>query len=139
MKLIKKGTAGLLLALGTLLLVSGAYAPFNHSISRQERVSEAMACLLFGLPVTGAGGWLVWSLQQQGRREAQQRLQSIFHQLLKLSHGEISVMQFALEAQLTAAVAKQYLDERAKEFNATFNVSEDGEVYYCFHTKSCDV
>jgi large subunit ribosomal protein L7/L12 len=134
MKLIKKGAAGLLLALGTLILASGAYAPFNHDISRQERMSEAMACLLFGIPITGAGGWLVWSLQQQSRQETQHRLQSIFHQLLKQSQGKITVMQFALEAQLTADVAKQYLDERAKEFSADFNVGEDGEIYYCFHT-----
>ncbi|MBO3459931.1 hypothetical protein G7B40_040095 [Aetokthonos hydrillicola Thurmond2011] len=135
MKLIKKATAGLLLAFGTILLASGAYAPFNHDISRQERESEAIACLLFGIPVTGAGAWLVWSLHQQNRKQVQQQLQSIFHQLLKLGQGEITVMQFALEAQLKADVAKQYLDERAKEFNATFNVGEDGEVYYCFPIK----
>ena len=134
MKLIKKGAAGLLLGLGTLCLIAGAYAPFNHNISREERVSEAMACLLFCLPITGAGGWLVWSLHQQSRKEVQQRLQSTFHQLLKQSQGKITVMQFVLEAQLTADAAKQYLDERAKEFNATFNVTEDGEIYYCFPT-----
>ncbi len=134
MKLIKKGAAGLLLALGTLCFVAAAYAPFNHSINREERVSEAIACLFFGLPITGAGGWLVWSLHQQGRKEVQQRLQTVFHQLLKLDQGKITVIQFALEAQLTAEVAKQYLDEKAKEFSATFNVSEDGEIYYCFHT-----
>ena len=61
MKLIKKASAGLLLALGTLCLVAATYAPFNHKISHQERVSEAMACLLFGLPITGAGGWVAWS------------------------------------------------------------------------------
>ncbi|MDF5720205.1 MAG: hypothetical protein PUP91_06890 [Rhizonema sp. PD37] len=97
-------------------------------------MSEAMACLLFGLPITGAGSWLAWSLHQQGRREIQQRLQSVFHQQLKLDQGKITVMQFALEAQLTAGIAKQYLDEKAKEFDATFNVSEDGEIYYCFPT-----
>jgi len=134
MKLIKKGSAGLLLALGTLCLVAGAYAPFNHKISHQERVSEAMACLLFGIPLTGAGGWLAWSLHRQGRKEVQQQLQSIFYQLLKLGHGKITVMQFASETQLTAGVAKQYLDEKATEFNATFNVNEDGEIYYCFPT-----
>ncbi len=134
MKLIKKGATGLLLGLGTLFLVAGAYAPFNHSISHEERVSEAMACLLFGLPITGAGSCLAWSLHRQGRIEVQQRLQSIFHQQLKLEQGKITVMQFALEAQLTAGIAKQYLDEKAKEFDATFNVSEDGEIYYCFPT-----
>ncbi len=132
MKLIKKSAAVLLLALGTLLLISGAYAPFNHKISREERVNEGMACLLFGLPMTGVGGWLIWSLHRQNYKEVKQRIDSRFYELLKLGHGNITVMEFALEAQLTKSVAKQYLDEKARDFDATFTVSEDGEVYYCF-------
>lgn len=41
-------------------------------------------------------------------------------------------MQFALEAQLTATAARQYLDERAKEFDATFDVSNEGAISYYF-------
>ena len=41
-------------------------------------------------------------------------------------------MQFALETQLTATAARQYLDEKAKEFDATFDVSNEGAISYYF-------
>lgn len=37
-----------------------------------------------------------------------------------------------MAAQLTATAAKQYLDHKAKEFDATFDVSNDGVISYYF-------
>ncbi|AFZ20672.1 hypothetical protein [Allocoleopsis franciscana] len=78
MKLIKKLSAGFLLTLGSMCLIAAAYAPFNHEISPEEQRSDAIACLLLGLPVTSAGGWMAWWLHQQGKKEKRDRLQSIF-------------------------------------------------------------
>lgn len=134
MKLIKKGAAGLLLTLGIFLLIHSVRKFDNDNVTLSIRTREAIDYLLLALPTTGAGGWLVWTLHQKDRKEVQQRLQSLFYQLLNQNQGKITLMQFALEAQLTAGVAKQYLDEKALEFGATFNVSEDGQIYYCFHS-----
>lgn len=135
MKLIKQATAGLLLTLGIFLLVCSARAPFReNNVFPDTRGDEAINFLLLGLPITGAGGWLVWTLHQKDRKQLQQRLQSLFFQLLHQNQGKITLMQFASEAQLTADVAKQYLDKKALEFSATFNVSEDGHIYYCFYS-----
>ncbi|MBW4604142.1 MAG: hypothetical protein KME29_32385 [Calothrix sp. FI2-JRJ7] len=125
MKLIKQGTAGLLLTLGIFLLTYAAYKAENNDLYRAKYL------LLRGIPLTGAGGLLVWEMYQKDRK---QRLHSVFYQLLNQNQGRITLMQFALEAQLTAGVAKQYLDEKAKDFGAAFNVSEDGQFYYCFHS-----
>lgn len=135
MKLIKKAAAGLLLTLGIFILICSARTRFSHNNTFPDtRVDKAIDYLLLGVPITAAGGWLAWTLHQQDRKQVQQRLQSLFYQLLNQNEGKITLMQFALEAQLTAGVAKQYLDEKAKEFGATFNVSEDGQIYYCFHS-----
>ncbi len=40
---------------------------------------------------------------------------------------------FAKEANITGTEAKQYLDAKAKEFNASFNLSNEGGIYYHFH------
>lgn len=133
MKLIKKLSAGFLLTLGSICLIAAAYAPFNHDISPEEQRSEAMACLLFGLPVTSAGGWMAWRLHQQGKKKKRDRLQSIFYELLKQSKGQITALQFAMEAKLTGTEAKQFLDEQAREFNANFDVNTQGEFFYFFN------
>ncbi|OKH41854.1 hypothetical protein NIES2101_33570 [Calothrix sp. HK-06] len=125
MKLIKQGTAGLLLTLGIFLLTYAAYKAENKDFHAAKHL------LLRGVPVTGAGGLLLWGVYKEDRK---QRLHSVFYQLLNQNQGRIALMQFALEAQLTAGVAKQYLDDKAKDFGAAFNVSEDGQFYYCFHS-----
>ncbi|HEY9725562.1 MAG TPA: hypothetical protein V6D50_03850 [Chroococcales cyanobacterium] len=137
-KLFKQVSAGLLLTLGGLCLVAGVYAPFNHQIDRKEQMSEAMACLLFGLPLTGVGGWIALGLYQQTQEENRTRLQSIFYNLLKNHNGRITVLQFAMEARLSGEVAKHYLDAQAREFNANFDVSQEGEVFYCFSIGELD-
>jgi large subunit ribosomal protein L7/L12 len=38
-----------------------------------------------------------------------------------------------MEAQLSGEQARDYLDERAKEFNATFEPLDDGGIVYQFH------
>lgn len=132
MKLIKTVLAGLLLSLGGICLVAAAYSPFDHETRQEERSSQAIACLLFGLPITGVGGWIAWSLHQQNQKEARLLLQSTFYRLLKENHGHITVLSLAMEAKITASLAKQYLDELAKEFDATFDVSQEGVIYYYF-------
>lgn len=138
MKLIKKLSAGFLLTLGSICLVAAAYAPFNHEISPKEQRSEAIACLLFGLPVTGAGGWMAWRLHRQGKKKKCDRLQSIFYALLKQNKGQITALQFAMETKLTGTEARKFLDEQAREFNANFEVNNQGEIFYFFNIGAID-
>ena len=138
MKLIKKVSAGFLLTLGGVCLAAAAYAPFNHEISPEEQRSQAIACLLFGLPLTSSGGWMAWRLHQKGKKEKRDRLQSIFYRLLKKGNGQITVLPFAMEAQLTGVQARQYLEEQAREFNADFQVNERGDIFYYFNLGAID-
>ena len=132
MKIFKKISAGFLLTVGVICLIAGAYAPFDPETKKEERLSTAIACLLFGLPLTGTGAWIVWGLRRDWQQEVENRLLSTFYQLLKQGHGKITVLRFSMEAQLPQTLAKQYLDEKAKEFNASFMVTEEGVVLYDF-------
>lgn len=40
----------------------------NPTSSDQDRSGSAAALVLFGLPPTAVGGWLIWSLRQQHGR-----------------------------------------------------------------------
>lgn len=138
MKLFKKVTAGLLLTVGGIFLLAGAYAPFDPEIDQEEKMGEVMACLLLGLPLTGAGGGIAWSVHQKAQKKARDRLQSIFYGLLKKGNGQIAVLPFAMEAKLTGTQARQYLEEQAREFNADFQVNERGDIFYSFNLGAID-
>ncbi|OUL37455.1 hypothetical protein BV372_02515 [Nostoc sp. T09] len=95
--------------------------------------------LIFGVPTLILGGWLSLGLYRQSRQEKKainqqmnDRLQSIFYQMLQENKGRMTLVGFAIKSELPAITARQYLDEKAKEFNANFKVSEDGAISYHF-------
>lgn len=69
-------------------------------------------------------------LQVQQERD---RIQSIFYQVIQAHDGKITVMRLALEAGLSVKKARKFLDEKAVEFDADFEVSDRGEIYYSFN------
>ncbi|BAY33041.1 hypothetical protein NIES2107_49360 [Nostoc carneum NIES-2107] len=95
--------------------------------------------LIFGVPTLILGGWLSLGLYRQSRQEKKainqqmnDRLQSIFYQMLQENRGRMTLVGFAIKSDLPAIAARQYLDEKAKEFNANFKVTEDGGISYHF-------
>jgi large subunit ribosomal protein L7/L12 len=61
------------------------------------------------------------------------RFNSTFFRLLLEGNGHITLVQFAKETQLSIEEARQLLDEKAKEFNATFDTDEKGDISYYFN------
>jgi hypothetical protein len=95
--------------------------------------------LIFGIPTLTLGTWLALGLYRQSRQEKKtlnqqvsDRLQSIFYEMLQENQGRVTVLGFAMQSQLPPAHARQYLDEKAQEFNANFKVNEEGAVSYHF-------
>jgi hypothetical protein len=127
----KKLLAGLFLAAGSAVVIA-----FAHSVitgDAETRSSRLMGGLLFGLPPIALGGWLLVGASHQPLCHDQITLRSIFYRLLKQNGGYLTVTQFAAAANLPRTAAQSYLDERAKEFDAKFAVSEDGSLAYQFY------
>ena len=93
-------------------------------------VGAVLVVALITAPVVGI--WWLWQHYHQERRNQESYLNSTFYQLLQKNFGRLSVLEFALKTNLTGLEAKQYLDQRAREFAANFEVTEDGEILYCF-------
>ena len=138
MKPLKIIWATVLLSLGIVLIGSGIYAPFNSAISKQEQREEAIACLVFGVPLAAWGGWIVLGLRQDKQQQERDRLNAAFSKLLTQSDGRITTLAFSMETGLPGEMAKVYLDERAKEFDANFDVDDEGNVNYRFHVGKFD-
>ncbi|MDZ8050819.1 MAG: hypothetical protein RMX68_020490 [Aulosira sp. ZfuVER01] len=161
MKTAEKLAAGWLLTLGFMFLTLSVSAgiekhnilkPIQSPIEDEESAQDfpnkdalnfldatARQSLIFGVPTLILGGWLSLGLYQQSRQEKKainqqmnDRLQSIFYQMLQENKGRMTLVGFAIKSELPAIAARQYLDEKAKEFNANFKVSEDGAISYHF-------
>ncbi len=141
MNLLKKIAAGLLLSWGfiCLTLVVSIYMTPKEKLTQHDK-DAALGLLIFGLPPAAAGGWIVRGLYRKSRMEKalreqaeRDRLNSMFFQLLEENQGQITVMRLAMHSHLSAEEAQIFLDEKAKEFNATFDVTERGDVFYNFN------
>jgi ribosomal protein L7/L12 len=135
---VKTIVAGVLLGIGMpitiacLVGLAGSEPPDPASQESSDRSGAVAALIFFGLTPTVMGGWLAWDNRHQGEQQSRDRLQATFFKLLRENNGHINVLRFSMEANISGEVAKAYLDERAREFNATFNVSEAGKLFYSF-------
>jgi hypothetical protein len=157
MKTVEKLAAGWLVTLGFMFLAISASEIVDRSAQsikiypvEDEQIFTApnahkdsndtiLGGIIFGGPTIILGTWLSLELYLQSRRDkkliAQQKndyLQSQFYQILQQNHGKVTLLNFAMQSQLPPAAAKQYLDQKAKEFNANFQVNEEGGVSYHF-------
>lgn len=99
---------------------------------KSDSLDTVIFGITFGVPVIAAGGWIVWGLQKQHQKNSSDRLQAIFYQLVQQEKGHISVLNFAIAAQIMPEEAKQYLNKKAQELNATFENNERGGISYYF-------
>lgn len=133
MRLIKQVTAGLLLSFAFLCLIAATDALLDRNPNRLGKRETALAGFTLGFPPALLGVWLVWGLHRQGQKEECDRLSHTFFRLIHKGNGNITVLQFAREANLPGAVAKEYLNQKAREFDASFEVNEEGGIAYHFY------
>ncbi|MBW4465780.1 MAG: hypothetical protein KME07_10135 [Pegethrix bostrychoides GSE-TBD4-15B] len=123
-----------------LLISSVAVSKLQHPATPAQDREELRASLLFvGPPLLGLGGWLIYFERRQAQQQQQMSLQDSFFQLLKKNRGYINVIQFSIASGLDGKLAKAYLDKRALEFNADYDVSEVGNITYYFELESADL
>lgn len=132
MKLGKTLAAGLLLSLGSFLLVAYFWTPLRFEDNSKKVSQGAIAYLLLGLPITFAGGLMAWHSQKQRQQDTKVRLGKIFYLLLQKNNGCVTVFQLAKQAGVNTKVAEKYLEEKSKECNGIFELVTTGEAVYIF-------
>jgi hypothetical protein len=111
------------------LYVGGAIAALSISVA----VARIMTPLLPLLVPLGCGGWAWWRYQRH-QRQSQAALDGVFYDLLRQYQGRMMVLDFAIASQRPAAVAQEYLDAKAREFSARYEVTQTGDIFYVFPT-----
>lgn len=93
-------------------------------------IRQLLPLLQIALPLLLVGWW--WQRRRRLQTRQQSRLHDVFYRLLQAHHGRITLLDFAMTAAIPAIAARHYLDNRAKEFAARFEVTEQGDVVYVF-------
>lgn len=139
MKLVKKFLAVCFLLFGIPLSAAMLWEIINPKTTYKDKQDAVAALTILTVPSTIVGGWLSWSLVQQNKKEKallleseQKRLQFVFLELVESNSGTITVLQMAKNADISTQKAKEYLDDKAKELNASFEVNENGNILYRF-------
>lgn len=71
-----------------------------------------------------------------GSKNSDREIRNIFFNLIQNNKGSITVIDLAMAADLSGTDAKKILEQFAVEFDATFDVTEEGQVVYLFPTTS---
>lgn len=133
MRIVKQLAAVALLVMGFWCLARAVETGLDRNPNRLEKRETVTAGILLGLPAIGFGGWLGVDAHLQQKREERDRLQGIFFQLVKAGKGYIAPIRFSMETGLTGEAAIDYLNQRARVYNADFQVDDTGGITYYFN------
>ncbi|MEB3229825.1 MAG: hypothetical protein VKJ64_02360 [Leptolyngbyaceae bacterium] len=138
-KLLQKVAAGFCLTIGLPIVLLCVADLMSATTNAQDKENSMAALMLLGLPPTGVGTWLIFNLRHQSQQKnkqldlAQEKLfLSLFLSLLQQHRGALTITEFAIAAELPIKEAKEYLDQKAIQLNAGFEVSEEGGIIYKF-------
>ncbi len=88
--------------------------------------------LLPWLVVVALGTGAVWFWRRQRARD--RALHQVFYAQVAAHRGRISVLDFAIAAQITGSEARRFLDQRAQDFWGDFEPTAAGDVLYTFRS-----
>ncbi|BBC22547.1 hypothetical protein [Pseudanabaena sp. ABRG5-3] len=131
---MQKLFAGILFSIGFIFLTVTVASISTKNPTEKDR-SAALGGIILGVPAIASGAWIVWGLrkkQEQLEKERYSQIETTFLELLQANNGNITAINFAIATKLSLEESKQYLDQKAIQLNANFNVSEDGGISYQF-------
>ncbi len=91
--------------------------------------------MIFGLPLTAWGSWIAHGIQRDRRDQEQVKLQTAFFKILEETDGQITPLALSMTTGLSGEKTREFLDQKAKEFQANFEVDAQGDLFYRFNLR----
>ncbi|WP_069790043.1 hypothetical protein A5482_000415 [Cyanobacterium sp. IPPAS B-1200] len=136
MNAIKKILIGFFLIIGLPITSLALFQIIDSNTAQDDREGAIAAFFILGLPPTGIATYLILDLKHNKRNNVDKNKidkEQIFLQILAENEGEITVLKFALQAQLPVEKAKEYLDNKAQELDGDFSVNDQAGIVYKFY------
>ncbi|WP_413162755.1 helix-turn-helix domain-containing protein [Capilliphycus salinus ALCB114379] len=111
----------------------GGYVAFGIAIALGLLVMKDTIPLLL-LLVGGLGAWRFWKRYQKKQLDKLTHLNQVFYRLVQENDGWITPLDLAMNSQVQAEDVREYLDRKATEFSAHFEVTDQGGIVYYFST-----
>jgi hypothetical protein len=109
------------------------YVAFGIAIALGFLVMKDTIPLLL-LLAGGIAAWRIWKRYHKKQQDQLTHLDQVFYRLIRQNDGWITPLDLAMNAKLPAENVREYLDKRATEFSAQFEVTEQGGILYYFST-----
>lgn len=140
MKLFQKISAGILISFSLLVTFLAIRAIADPQTPQNDKEDFFEVMVFYGWTPGILGVFLVRNVLQTEKKEKEslaakerERLQAIFYSLLKEHKGELPFLLFAMETKLSPDEAREYLDQKVKEFRGSSEVDDRGEIIYRFN------
>lgn len=89
---------------------------------------------LLAIIIIGFGVLWTFRRYQEQKKHQQNSLNTLFYKLIRENKGHITALDLAINSKLSGKVVQKFLDERAKEFGAELEITEQGGLLYYFPT-----
>lgn len=86
------------------------------------------------LTVGGWGSWQMWKYYQQRQQHQLATLDEVFYRLIRENQGRITALDLAMHSKQSGTKVQAYLDQRATEFAAQYEITDTGGMIYYFPT-----
>lgn len=84
--------------------------------------------------VTTAGAGWAWKRYRRQQQNKLAHLDTVFYQLIQENKGRVTTLDLAMKAKIPGEQVQKYLDKRAKEFAAEYEITEQGGIIYWFQS-----
>ena len=88
--------------------------------------------ILFGFLLTAVGVIGVYLIRKKKSESDNDRLNTLLYQLIKKRNGKITVLEFAIHANIEPNMAREFIESKAIQLGSVPDIDENGTITYIF-------
>lgn len=93
---------------------------------------EGIFLLISGIIFIIAGISSLIYLKRRKVIQNNNRLNTVLYELIKKNQGRITVMEFAISANIEPIVAREFIESKVSQIGSVPEIDEQGTIYYMF-------
>ena len=108
------------------------YILFSFTSLNNENQDLGAIILMFGILSAASGVFLFFTNRKIKQKTDQDNLNKIFYQLIQSKKAGFTILDFAIEANIDAVLAREFIEKKANELSIIPEIDENGTLVYFF-------